>query len=139
MKSNKHDLLDLLPTPAPGAPFALQKIEDVILPHPYCITPKHLAYADSMYLDAAAIERAESRGAQCDICRKLVKQRQQPAVLSYSEHESQKTLFIAVNDNRDLNAVDGLHDYLLQIKPVAESLGIQGFAFPLSKADNSDV
>lgn len=139
MKSNNHDLLDRLPTPMPGLPFALQKIEDVILPHPYCITPKHLAYADSMYLDAAAIKRAETRGAQCDICRQLVKRRQQSAVLAYSEHESQKTLFIAVNDNRDLNAIDGLHDYLLQIKPVAESLGIQGFAFPMSKVDNSDV
>ena len=139
METNNQDLLVLLPTPWPGSSFMLQKIEDVILPHPYCITSKHLAFADSIYLDAAAIERAEARGVQCDICRQLVKHGQQPTVLPHIEHESQKTLFIAVNDNRDLNAIEGLHAYLLQIKPVAETLGIQGFAFPLSDADNSDV
>jgi hypothetical protein len=105
-------------------------VEDIHLPHPYCITPKHLKYADSMFLDKAAITRAEKKGAQCDICRKLCRKGKQTQILPFSQHEREKLLFIEVDDGSDLNKVKGLHEYLLEIKPLAMELGIGGFAFP---------
>lgn len=93
-----------------------------------------------MYLNEAAIARAEAKGAKCDICRRLCRKGKQPQILPFSEHEKQKALFIEVEDNQDLNSITGLHPYLLQIKPLAEQLGIQGFAFPMrAKTDGSMV
>jgi hypothetical protein len=122
--------LDQLPPPPPDVSFKVLRLEERVLPHPYCITPKHLQYADSIYLDGAAIERAESKGAVCDICRAEVKNRRQPSILKYSEHEKVLMLFIGVsaNQQKDLNKVKGLHSYLLKIKKA--NLGIGGFAFP---------
>lgn len=104
----------------------LVKIEDVAMPHLYCITPKHLEYSDSMHLDIAG---AEKKGAVCEICREA-NRKNGAKILKYDEHETSKTLFIRVPQNRDLNAIEGLHAYLLSIKPIASKLGITGFAFP---------
>lgn len=114
-----------IPAPPVGSTFKLDKIEKVAMPHPYCIGPKHLEYADSMYLNAETIEHAERKGAKCCICKEQGKN------LSFKEHETSLTLFISVQQNRDLNAIPGLHAYLLSIKRAASELGIQGFAFPL--------
>ncbi|MEZ4706789.1 MAG: hypothetical protein R3A44_06270 [Caldilineaceae bacterium] len=130
MNITNQQILQQLPQPGENQDFTLVKVEDIVVPHPYCITPKHLEYADSMYLDEAAIERAEQRGAMCDICRKLVRKGKQLDILSHNQHEQLKTLFIAVVDNRSLHRVKGLEAYLAKIKTIAESLGIQGFAFP---------
>ena len=110
----------------------LLKVEELFVPHPYMITPKHLEYSEGMYLD---IEGAEKKGAVCDICRVRQKKFGEP-ILSYSEHKKENTLFIQVPQNKDLNAVKGLHKYLLKIKPIAEKLGITGFAFPTKEGVN---
>jgi hypothetical protein len=112
------------------SPFALLKVEDVIIPHPYCITPKHLQYADSMMLDEAALSRAEKRGATCDICKRLVRNGRQLEILTLQQHEKQKVLFIEVEDDQNLSKLPDLHSYLIKVKLVAEQLGIQAFAFP---------
>ena len=130
MTEEDQKIFQQLPKPGKKLLFKLVKVEDICLPHPYCITPKHLAYADSMYLNETTIAGAETHGAKCDICRQLVKQGKQNEVLPLSQHEKQKTLFIEVVDNRNLNKVRGLHQYLLKIKPLAAAAGIQGFAFP---------
>lgn len=113
------------PTPPPDAVFELQKVETVSLPHPYCITPKHVGVAADQFagiLGEAALEAAEKQGARCGM---------RDCHLPYSKHESVKTLFIKVpNRPKDLNDVPGLHAYLLSIKEQAEGLGITGFAFP---------
>lgn len=120
-----------MPAVPTGLSFSLDKIETVSMPHPYCITPRHLT-GDSMILDAAAIERAEKEnGAVCDICRENVKRGRQSSILTYAQHEQTLTLFIYVpKGTTDLNAVKGLHKYLLSNKPAFEKLGIGGFAFP---------
>lgn len=138
MKDKMQQLLEQIPALDAELSFTLLKVENVVMPHPYCITPKHLEYADSMFLNETSIARAEQRGAVCDICRKLVRNGDQPEILSHSAHESHTTLFIQADDNSDLNAVEGLHEYLLSIKPKAESLGIQGFAFPASGTNASE-
>ena len=110
--------------------FPLVKIEEIWIPHPYCITPKHLQFSEGMYLDIEGAERKSKEAypndskkwAVCDECKK-----------TKSEHKKMKTLFIEVESNSDLNAVEGLHEYLLKIKPVCEKLGIDGFAFPNQK------
>ena len=112
--------------PKPEIPNTrLMKIETIVMPHPYCITPKHLEYSDSMYLD---IEGAEKKGAVCDIC-KNKNRKDGTKILSFKEHEQIKTLFIEV-PHHDLNKIEGLVDYLNSIKPICAELKIAGFAFP---------
>lgn len=103
------------PTPE-GAEFRIVKVDTVVLPHPFVITPKHLA-GDSMYLNEDVIERS---GAPCG---------HPGCLLGIREHESQVTLFVEVEDNRvDLNTIDGLGPYLQAVKDA--DLGLEGFAFP---------
>lgn len=121
--------LDQLPPVPAGSSFRLMKIERVGMPHPYCITPKHVAHASDHFngiLSEDAIRDAEKHGARCDICRV------QEMHLSFAEHENPLTLFLAVPQNKDLNAVPGLHAYLLHVKNAG--LGVEGFAFKLLDA-----
>lgn len=112
--------------------FSLLKIEKVSIPHPYCITPKHIAVAADDFggmLGEAAIEAAERKGAVCDICRERAR-RDGSRILTYGEHENNVTLFVKVPQNRDLNAIEGLNKYLFDNKQTFVDAGIQGFAFP---------
>ena len=138
MTKQDKKIFNQLPRPDKALPFRLRKVENIYLPHPYCITPKHLEYADSIYLNETTIARAEARGAKCDICRRLFRAGKQNEILPLSKHEKQKTLFIEVVNNQDLNKVRGLHKYLLRIKPLAETLGIQGFAFPAKNSKRNE-
>jgi hypothetical protein len=127
MEQNELAVFNAIPQPAEGSPFTLTKVERIAMPHPYCITSKHVEVAADRFsgmLRAEAIRAAEKSGAKCDICRV------NRLNLSYDEHESNLTLFIEVPLGKDLNAVPGLHAYLLSIKEQAIALGIQGFAFP---------
>jgi len=101
-------------------------IDTIPVPHPYCITPKHLKYNTSMYLGRKQIAEAEKKGAVCDICRKRNKKFGDP-ILSIDEHK--EALLIEVNDKRELKDVPGLHRYLLSIKEMTEKDGFVGFAF----------
>jgi len=116
--------------PAPKIPhIKLLKVENIFVPHPYCITPRHLT-GKSIYLNEKTIRDAEkNNNAVCDICRKLVKTGRQKEIMSFDEHQKALTLFIEVPDNRDLNKIAGLHEYLLKIRPVLLKLGVDGIAF----------
>jgi len=119
-----------VPQPNADSVFKLQKIDTISFPHPYCITPKHVAYASdhcSGMLGREAIVEAEKRGACCDICRTSGN-----GILSFEQHETNLTLFIVVPQNKDLNAVPGLPNYLFSNKQTFIDLGVQGFAFPKS-------
>jgi hypothetical protein len=131
----EQEIYAQIPRPPEGSAFTLLKVQKVTTPHPYCITPKHVAVAADHHcgmLNEAAIEDAEKRGARCGTCREMAK-RNRDSVLSYREHETNTALFIQVPQDRNLNAVQGLHAYLLSIKALAESLGVTGFAFPTAK------
>jgi hypothetical protein len=120
-------LIDKIPKPKVGH-IKLLSVDKIMVPHPYCITPKHLT-GESMYLTKEIIRDAEKKyGAVCDICRHLVKQGKQKVVLNFDEHQDGLTLFIEVPKG-DLNEVEGLKKYLLEIKPVLRDLGIEGVAF----------
>jgi len=104
------------------------EVKKIILPHPYCITPKHLT-GKSMYLNKETIRDAEkNNGAVCDICRHLVKQGKQDKVFSIDEHKEQLTLFLEVPKG-NLNSILGLKEYLLEIKQTLVKLKIDGVAF----------
>lgn len=109
--------------------FRTDGIQDIGIPHPYCITEKHVCEASDNHsgiLNEAAIEAAERHGAKCGVrgCR-----------LPYSQHETQKTLIVVLKDDapRDLNKVPGLVEWLCGIKDEAIAQGVQGFAFPREK------
>lgn len=125
----KTPTLEQMPVIPPGLSFTLHKVDKVSMPHPYCITPKHVEWAAGYYggiLSAEAIEDAEKHGACCDICRQS-----HQGILPYHKHESLLTLFIKIPVGiRDLNKIAGLHDYLYENKAAFEQLGIKGFAFP---------
>lgn len=109
-KAAKSDTLQGVPVPPVGAVFTLSKVEDIIMPHPFVIGSRHMA-GSSGVLDPSV--------APCAHCGK-----------EHSEHVKQKTLFVVVPQNTDLNAVPGLGEYLSTNKATFEALGIQGFAMP---------
>lgn len=126
----QNELLDKLPQPPKDANFKLVGIKEISLPHPYCITPKHLKYNEGMILDVESAERKSKemnprdsrRWAVCGICKE-----------PYSEHKKQMTLFIQVEDNSSreaLNENEELRKYLVKLKPSLEKYGIDGIAFP---------
>jgi hypothetical protein len=122
-----------IPAPPEGSMFSVLGIRGVSMPHPYCITPKHVAWASDHWsgmLSEAAIQDSESKGkARCGM---------RGCNLGYEEHRVQKTLFIEVPQNRDLNAVPGLHAYLLSIKSTAMQEGVDGFAFPAGRTQTNE-
>jgi len=125
MNEKEQAAFDALPRPPAGSSFSLVKVETVCLPHPYMIGSRHVGHAADHFggrLGKEAIADAERKGIYCEW---------RGCQLSYDKHESQMTAFIEVGQNRDLNAVPGLHAYLLSIKEQATQLGIDGFAFPL--------
>jgi len=104
-------------------------IDTIGVPHPYCITPKHVQYAADFYsglLGTEAIKEAEKHGATCNIC-KVANKKNGAKILSLEEHET--ALLIEVNDPRDLNDIPELKEYLLKIKKRAEEDKFAGFAF----------
>jgi hypothetical protein len=98
-------------------------IDTVGVPHPYCITPKHLGR--SMYLDGNAIRDAESRGAKCGV---------RGCKLSFDEHR--QALLIEVNHPADqVNDVPGLHEYVESIKEMCVQDNFVGFAFTKKRCE----
>jgi hypothetical protein len=145
--NNKTIKLSELPQPPASSSFGLVEIKVVSMPHPYCITPGHVAYAADHYsgmLSKDAIREAEKTGACCDTCRKnAIREAEKTGayydtcrksgngILSIDEHTDSLTLFIRVPQNKDLNAIAGLHTYLYSNKAAFVAMGIEGFAFPI--------
>jgi len=120
------ETLDIAAFPAPpeGSTFRLRECKKISAPHPYMIGVGHVVHASDKFngrLGVEAIESAERKGIHCQW---------RGCQLSYKEHTNDMTLIIEVDQNSDLNAVPGLHAYLVAIKAQAEALGVKGFAFP---------
>ena len=127
MEEEKQIDVSKLPQPPAGAEFSLRGVEKLSVPHPYCITPGHVAIAADRFsgmLGTDAIAAAEKQGVRCGI---------KGCQLAYDKHETVVALLIEVPANDDLNKVAGLHKYLHGNKQVFVAAGIQGFAFPEKK------
>lgn len=106
-------------------------IETIGVPHPYCITPKHVSYAAtycSGILNNDSIVRAERAGAQCGICK---------GELTYKEHEHALLVECKLPLPEHVDAGTELHAYLHACKPLCEADGYVGFAFKAPKAGDA--
>ncbi len=95
-------------------------IDTIGVPHPYCLTPKHIAYASAYnggVLTTNAIRESEEHGARCDICK---------GKLPYDKHE--QALVVSCKKEIKL-ANDELWEYLLSLKEQVEKDGFAGFVF----------
>lgn len=100
-------------------------IDTVGVPHPYCITPKHLQFNDGMYMTKDSIRNAEKRGAVCDICKKLNNKDYSKPILTIDEHQQA----LLVECKADIQNNDELTKYLLSIKDLATKENYAGFSF----------
>lgn len=93
--------------------------DTVPVPHPYCITPRHVAYASDHHsgiLDRYAMEQAEKNGVRCGICK---------GKLRYEDHETA----LLIGCMADIKENKELHEYLLSIKEMCVADKYAGFAF----------
>lgn len=126
MVDDVSKILPQLDPPPDGSPFTLFEVRNVILPHPFMITPGHVALASDHY--GGMLGTACLSDPRCPPCG------MRDCQLSADEHETMTTAFILLDKRPgDLNDVPGLGEYLTSIKERAESLGVDGFAFPHRK------
>jgi hypothetical protein len=96
-------------------------VKDTIgVPHPYCITPKHVEIAADQFcgmLGKTAMEAAEKQGARCGV---------RGCNLSWDKHE--QALLIGCKKDIKENE-ETLRTWLLSIKDETEKNGYAGFAF----------
>jgi len=103
--------------------FSLGNIVTIVQPHPFCITDKHFPR------DGGGCIKPEQ--APCGV---------KGCGLKYADHIPEKVLQIVLSKKADdLNAVEGLKEYLDTIKSAAEAQGIAGFIFPtVAQVKNSE-
>lgn len=95
------------------APYVVEKIDTVMLPHPFMITRQHLAKSESVYLDP--------RVAPCGICKE-----------HYDKHEQQETVFvrIPVKLKQGDKVPADLSVMLNAALPIMAEYKLDGFAMP---------
>jgi len=99
-------------------------IDTIGVPHPYCITPKHVVVASDHHsgmLNEGAIIDAERRGARCHSCKGKLRYEQHETALLVECHAALKDATGTVNPE--------LHAYLLACRTKAEEDKFAGFAF----------
>jgi hypothetical protein len=97
-------------------------IDTVGVPHPYCITPKHVEYAADNFhgmLGKDAIKEAEENGkARCGIC---------GGKLSYDEHKT--AVLVEVRSREEIEDIkEELREYLKSIVSITEADGFAGLS-----------
>jgi hypothetical protein len=114
------------PTPPEGACFAVTDITNINhKPHPYMIGPRHVGHASDNFggrLSADAIEDGEKKGIHCA---------HRGCTVSYHNHTSDRVAVITVSDpqDRDLQKMPGLGEYLSDCVATMMELKIEGFVF----------
>lgn len=120
-------------------------IDTIGVPHPYCISNKHLEFNDSMYLGKEQIERMEKEHpdqVMCDICKKA-NNKNGDQILKFSEHK--QALLVQCKQDMTVGKPDKdgkvkanpeLHKYLLSIKDKATKDHYEGFTFLDARSKN---
>ena len=104
-------------------------IDTIGVPHPYCITPRHML-PDHMFMNADTIREAEkTNDAACDICRQNHRRDYSKSILTYDQHET--ALLVACYKDPKSNETLGkeLQNFMLKCKPFCEADKYAGFAF----------
>lgn len=139
---NSEEIIKELP-PIVSDEFEIASLEWINQkPHPYCITPLHVAYASDHHfgmLGEEAILGAEKRGARCgmysDGAGRWANGRTgrcvHPCMTPYKEHtKGEHVLFVrALVDRKSPADLFGLRPWLVACKSVMEKHGIAGVAF----------
>jgi hypothetical protein len=100
--------------------------ETIGTPHPIMIGSDLVAFAADNYggmLGTPAMKAYEAAGKR--VC--VMGHGHNKCNLSLAEHE--QALLIEVDSKLELNEVEGLNDYLMECKPLAEEHNFAGFAF----------
>lgn len=127
------DILAKLPPVPEGAKFRVVGTDTFNhQPHPFCITPRHIAYAADHCGGMLTTDAIRNSHAPCGMGRRGSPiLGEDPCNLSIDEHTHETAIVVVVpNDVKDLNAIEGLHAWLVAAKPVAEAEKIDGFMFP---------
>jgi hypothetical protein len=99
-------------------------VDTIGVPHPYCITPRHVSYAAdycSGLLGKSAIEGAERDGAHCGM---------RNCTLAFDQHEQALVIACKLPLNSESGKTNAeLFEYLQSIKDIAEKEHFAGFAF----------
>ena len=104
------------------------KVVDTIgVPHPYCITPKHLQLNEGIYIGTDSIRESEKRGAVCDICKKRNRKFNEP-ILTIDEHKQALLVECSKDPKAGENGKE-LKAYLVSNKARAIRDNYEGFAF----------
>ena len=120
-------------------------------PHPYCITPQHIAYASDNYsgmLGEYAIVEAEKNGkASCGMysnesgrwMNRRTFEYNRKCTATYHEHISDKVLAIrALVTGKEIKELDGIQEYLKSIQSKLLELKVDGIIFIKAKGDDSN-
>jgi hypothetical protein len=111
-------------------------IGDIGVPHPYCISDKHLLHNTSMYLGREQIIRMEEstknltlrKRAICDICKNIkLKHKYNYKILSFDEHKQALAVECKKEPVKNSKAHEELKQYLLSKKDKCEKDGYVGF------------
>jgi len=98
-------------------------VSSIGIPHPYCITPKHLIKGE-MYLN---IEAAEKQGAVCNTCRHLVREKKQDRILTYKEHKQGLLICCEIDPKTSEELKEYLNDLVASEPTIKKEY--EGFAF----------
>lgn len=126
--SEKSELLQKLAEkyrPRITEPYSLELVDEVPLPHPFMIGPRHVEIAARSFggllgpeaLELAPCEQREGYGGR-DRCQ-----------LSYSKHKSERTVFIRVPERLGPQVPADLRAQLKALVDDAKADGVQQFAF----------
>lgn len=105
-------------------------IDTIANPHPYCLTPKHVAMAHDNFngrLGPDAIKAAENKQIYCYTCKEINRKQQLP-ILSYDEHKH-GLLVACYKDMMISQYLKEAKAFLLKIKAEVEKDGYDGFVF----------
>lgn len=102
--------------------------DSIGVPHPFCITDKHLANTDGIYLDDDSIKRYEQKiqRASCGV---------KGCQLMYEEHGQALVIACKLEEEGFQDAEEDLREYLVSIQEMAKADGYVGFTFMLEDKD----
>ena len=107
-----------------------QVIDTIAVPHPYCLTPKHVVEAADNFggiMGEAAMQSADDKGIYCYSCRTNNRRHGDP-ILKYKQHEL--ALLVACYENmEEVKFKKEVQHYLKSIAKMVEEDKYAGFTF----------
>lgn len=108
-----------------------QVVDTIGVPHPYCLTPKHVKVASEQFngiMGKEAIAEAERQGIYCYTCREINRRHGDP-ILKADEHKHSLLVACFKDMNTNEKYLKEVKRYLTHIKDMCEKDGYAGFTF----------